>query len=403
MDHSEFGALTSVDDARERLLSLCPAPDRIERVPVGEARGRTLADAVDAPRAVPHYDRAAMDGIAVRASDTFEASDRSPARLAETDGAVAAGQARPVHTGSAIPEGADAVVVIEETARREEGLAVYEAVAVGENVAPAGEDVEAGQRLFDASHRLSPADLGLLRAIGCQEVAVFERPRASVVPTGEEVVAADPAAGEVVETNGLTVSSLVEQWGGTATHRDVVTDDRAALRAAIERDCDHDIVVTTGGSSVGERDLVPEVVRSLGELPVHGVALKPGHPVAIGAVDGTPVLVLPGYPVSCLLGAVQFLRPALAALGGWTPPPQPTAEAELAEKLPSEPGTRSFARVTLSDGDRGHRATPLRVAGAGVLSSVSRADGWVVVPERREGIPAGETVSVQLWDWVWRP
>ncbi|MFB6218159.1 MAG: molybdopterin-binding protein, partial [Halobacteriaceae archaeon] len=206
-----------------------------------------------------------------------------------------------------------------------------------------------------------------------------------------------------VETNGLTVSRLVERWGGAASYRDVVTDDADALRGAIESDLDHDIVVTTGGSSVGERDLVPEAVADLGEVLVHGVALRPGHPVAFGAVEGTPVVMLPGYPVSCIVTAVQLLRPAVKRAGGLPAGEHPTVTAELAEKIRSEPGRRTFARVELtgSEGsnEAGERvARPTRAGGAGVLSSVALADGWVVVPESREGIPAGETVAVEDWE-----
>jgi len=204
----------------------------------------------------------------------------------------------------------------------------------------------------------------------------------------------------VVETNGLTVSTLVERWGGRANYRDVVTDEFEALRAAIERDLTKDVVVTTGGSSVGERDLVPEVVDDLGEVLVHGVALKPGHPAALGVVRDTPVIVLPGYPVACIVNAVQFLRPALKWAGGLPLRDPPTTAAELTRKVPSEPGVRTFARVELDRDVDPPAATPTRAAGSGVLSSVALADGWVVVPEESEGVPEGETVTVEDWEHV---
>jgi molybdopterin molybdotransferase len=231
-----------------------------------------------------------------------------------------------------------------------------------------------------------------------------------VIPTGEELVQSDPGPGEVVETNGLTVSRLVDRWDGVATYRDVVTDDEAALRAAVQRDLTKDVVVTTGGSSVGERDLIPEVVDDLGEVLVHGVALKPGHPVALGVVEETPVVMLPGYPVACIVNAVQFLRPLLKRVGHLDFRPFPTVRARLTRKIPSEPGVRTFARVRLEEGD-GERdaadddesadrtATPTRASGSGVLSSVALADGWVVVPEGREGFAADETVTVEGWEW----
>ena len=262
-----------------------------------------------------------------------------------------------------------------------------------------GEDVSADQPLYEPGHRLRPSDLGMLKSVGVDEVAVYDRPTAGVIPTGEELVQRDPAPGEVVETNGLTVSRYVERWGGRAEYRDVVTDDRAALRAAVQRDLTKDVVVTTGGSSVGERDLIPEVVDDIGEVLVHGVALKPGHPVALGVVEDTPVLMLPGYPVACIVNAVQFLRPALKRAGRLPLPDHPTVEARLDRKLPSEPGTRTFARVTVEERDGERVAVPTRASGSGVLSSVALADGWVEIADGREGIAEGETVGVQNWEW----
>ncbi len=396
-----FRETTRLAAARDRLREAVTPHDRTDAVPLSVADGRVLADPVDARRDVPHYARAALDGWAVRAADTFGASDRSPAVLSPDD-AVGPDRAVRVHTGSELPAGADAVVRMERVEEVGGELEVFDAVAEGENVGPPGEDVAADQRLFEPGHLLRPSDVGLLKATGVDRVRVYERPTVGVVPTGEELVQHDPDPGEVVETNGLTTANYVERWGGTATYRNVVTDDREALRAAIERDLTRDVVVTTGGSSVGARDLVPSVVDDLGEVLVHGVALAPGHPVALGEVADTPVVMLPGYPVACIVTAVQFLRPALKDSGHLPLDDHPTTRARLDRKIASEPGTRTFARVALErpDGADGEPvATPTRVGGAGVLSSVALADGWVAVPEDREGIPAGETVAVEDWEW----
>jgi molybdopterin molybdotransferase len=401
MKESGFKEVTRVATARERLREAVTPVDRTDRVPLASADGRSLAASVDAPRDVPGYDRAAMDGYAVRAGDTFGASDRSPAVLSEAeDDGVGSGETVRVHTGSELPDGADAVVMVERTDRFGDEVEVFDAVAEGENVAPPDEDVAAGQRLYDPGHRLRPSDLGLLKSVGVDEVDVHERPTVGVVPTGEELVQRDPDPGEVIETNGLTVSALVERWGGRATYRDVVTDDPEALRAAIERDLTKDVIVTTGGSSVGERDLVPDVVDDLGELLVHGVALKPGHPAALGAVQGTPVILLPGYPVACIVNAVQFLRPVVKWAGRMPLRDYPTTEARLSRKIASDPGVKTFARVELDRETDPPTATPTRAAGSGVLSSVALADGWVVVPEDSEGIPEGATVTVEDWEHV---
>jgi molybdopterin molybdotransferase len=392
-----FKERTRTAAARDRFLEVVDAVARTVSLAPAAADGRVLAEPVTASRAVPHYDRAAMDGWAVRAADTVGATDRSPAVLRDGD-AVGSKTAVRVHTGSPLPAGADAVVPIESVAVEGEDLEVRDAVPAGGNVGVTGEDVAEGTVLFEPCHRLGPADLGLLVAVGCESVAVYERPRIEVLPTGDELVAADPAPGETVETNGLTVARYVERWGGEATYRDVVGDDRDALRAAIRRAAAADAVVATGGSSVGERDLVPDVVADLGEVLVHGVALRPGHPVALGAVDETPVAMLPGYPVACLVNAVQFTRPAVHALARFPPPDHPTSPARLARKVPSDPGVRTFVRVRLETGEGGTLAHPIRAGGAGVLSSVTRADGWVVVPEPSEGLDAGATVDVEDWE-----
>ena len=441
--HSPFTERTSLGEARSILRGAVERHGRSTDVSLPEADGRTIAERITAPRNVPHYPRAAMDGYAVRAADTFGAGDRSPRTLAETAGGIGPGECRQVHTGSELPEGADAVVMVEHVEAAGDGIEVFRAVGEGENVGPVGEDVERGQDLYEPGHRLRPSDLGLCKSVGLTAVTVWERPRVAVIPTGEELVQSDPAPGEIIETNGLTVSRLARRWGADTTYHDVVTDDETALARAIQDSLEADIIVTTGGSSVGARDLLPDVVADLGEVLVHGVGIKPGHPVAIGVVEGTPMLLLPGYPVSCLINAVQFLRPAVAWLEGRQPETIPTVRARLEEKIYSEPGLRSFARVQLegrsdaegvpnakepptaedvpnaaerpapgedskdegipeTEGAEANRppyvATAVRASGAGVLSSVGRSDGWVVVPEESEGLPAGETVTVEFWE-----
>ena len=392
-----FKERTRIADARDRLLDIPPI-DRTERLSLSVADGRTVAEPIEAVRNVPHYARAAMDGWALRAEDTFGASDRSPAVIRAAD---TAGQNRAVrvHTGSELPEGADAVVMIEDVDQIDDELEVFDAVAAGENVAPVGEDVEADQRLYHPGHQLRPSDLGLLKGTGIDTVEAVARPEVAVIPTGEELVQADPDPGEVVETNRFTISRLAERWGADVTRRGIITDDHEALRAAVQRDLTRDVVVTTGGSSVGERDLIPEVVAELGEVFVHGVALKPGHPVALGRVNGVTVIMLPGYPVAAIINAVQFLRPLIKHLGRMPTEPLPTRDATLTRKIRSEPGVRTFARVTLESGEDGLEATPTRAGGSGVLSSVALADGWVAVPESNEGIAADETVAVENWEY----
>ena len=414
-----FRTRTPLAEARERLAAHVEPVEDAERLAISRADGRVLAEPVVAARDVPHYRRAAMDGYAIRSADAAGASARSPAVLdaiEPTAGeplSLPAGAAARVHTGSAISDDADAVVPIEhvsvvggsgasdDAAAGDTAVEIEltDPVAPGEHVAPIGEDVEGGQPLYEPGHRLRPSDLGLLKAAGIEEVSVRRQPTVGVVPTGEELVQHDPGPGQAVETNGLTVSRLVSRWNGRAEHRNVVTDDPDALRAAIQRDLTKDVIVTIGGTSVGQRDLLPEVVEGLGEVLVHGVALQPGHPVCLGVVEETPVLSLPGYPVSCIVTAVQFLRPVLHWLAGTEPDQPPTKPATLTRKIESEPGTRTFARVELDSEDGRQVARPTRTKGAGVLSSVALADGWIEVEPGVEGLPEGELVAVQDWEW----
>ncbi|WP_227132978.1 molybdopterin molybdotransferase MoeA [Halorubellus salinus] len=410
-----FRDRTRLAAARDALLDAVAPVGRTEAVTVADADGRVLAGPVTPARPVPHYDRAAMDGYAVVAESTFGASDRSPTvlRVRERgDGdapAVDSRTAVPVHTGSELPEGADAVVMVERTERFGDEVEVEASVTVGENVSPVGEDVLGDVDLFADGHRLRPSDLGLVRSVGRTSVEVYEHPVVDVVPTGDELVPADaeraPDPGEVVETNALTVSRYVDAWGGTANYRDVVPDDDALLRDALERGvADSDLVVTIGGSSVGERDRLAAVVADAGRVVHHGLAIKPGHPAGFGVVDDTPILMLPGSPVSCIVTAVSLLRPALKRAGHLPTVPLPTTTATLDRKVASEPGVRQFVRVALQDpdSDADHPpAVPVRASGANVLSSVTDADGWVTIPESVEGLDAGATVAVE--DWEYRP
>lgn len=409
--HAGFEERTRLEAARERLLDAVVPVASTERVPVTRADRRVLAGPVTPGRPVPHYERAAMDGFAVVAESTFGASDRSPAVLdvVDADGASATVNRRSaarVHTGSELPSGADAVVMVEATETFGDAVEVHESVTVGENVAPVGADVPGDADLYADGHRLRPSDLALLRSVGVHAVDAYDRPTVDVIPTGNELVDGDPEPGEVVETNALTVSRYVDRWGGVANYRDVVPDDRAALRAAVERGLTADVVVTTGGSSVGERDLIADVIADRGTVLEHGLAIKPGHPVGFGVVEDTPVLTLPGYPVSCIVTAVQLLRPALKHAGHLPLPDHPGTTATLDRKIASEPGVRTFARVALEPAtdpepdEATYRATPVRTGGAGVLSSVTDADGWVTVSESVEGLDAGQLVTVADWEYT---
>ncbi|WP_435346279.1 molybdopterin molybdotransferase MoeA [Haloarchaeobius sp. HRN-SO-5] len=401
---SGFRARTRVDDARERLRERVRTVDRTETVAVRDADGRTLAEAVSGARSVPVSTRAEVDGFAVDARETFGAGDRAPATFeaAGTDAGdgIDGHEAARVDAGEQLPDGADAVVPVAGARLVGGTVEVYDPVAVGEGVLPPGSDVESGRHLYDAGHRLRPSDLGLLTAAGVETVTVRDRPSVAVLPVGDDLVDGDPGPAETVETDSLTVARLVERWGGDADRYDPVGDDEATLRSALGEACaDADLVATTGGSGLGERDRVPEALDAVGSVDVHGVAAVPGRSVALGGVDGTPVVVLPGAPAACVVGAVQFLRHAVKWAAGQSVDEPPTGPAMLDRKIASEPGVRTYARVRFDSREGQRVAVPVRTDGASLLSSVALSDGWIEIREGIEGLPEGDLVAVQDWEW----
>ena len=394
MKKKGFKELTRVDDALESFLAKVDPLDRVEKVPLAESGGRIAAGAVTAPRPAPHYRRAAMDGFAVRASDTFGATESSPNRINLAD-SVKQGTAIPVHTGGFVPDEANAVLKIEDTRKEGDKLAVYSSLAPGDNVSPVGEDVEQGDMLIEKGEEVQPAHLGLLRSLGVETIQVLGKPTVGVLPTGEELVppGQEPGPGQTVQSNGIMVADAVRTWGGLPEEKELLSDEPSELARGLDWGLNgKDVVVFTGGSSVGRRDRIVEVLEGRGEVLTHGVAIQPGKPVALALVEGTPVIALPGYPVATLADAYFFLRPLLAHLNR-RKTEDSTVKVKLDRKIHSKLGKLSLVRVEVEDGE----ATPVRVSGSGVLSSVTRSDGFVLVPEDSEGIAAGE--EVELHDW----
>lgn len=408
---------TSIGDAIAVLEAELGTIDRTGTVPVEEAVGRVLAEPVAAARNLPHYRRSERDGYAVRAADTTGASETDPVMLSRTveargsgEGTLGSGETSYVHTGSAVPEGADAVVMVENVTETADGESFPEAggptgthieigtpVEPGAYVTPIGADLEAGGRLYEPGHRLRPGDLGTLTVAGVQEIAAVDLPTVAVIPTGDELVQSNPGPGEAIETNGLVGSALVEHWCGRARYRDVITDDPSALRTALERDLDADLIVTSGGSSVGSRDLLPTVVADRGEVLVRGLGLRPGHSASLGVVSGTPIVMLPGTPIASLVVAWLLVRPALTTAVGTRDIEPPTEQASLETDLESTVGQRTVHGVSLEDsGDR--TETPVaRSAERGGLPSLARIDGWVQVEESASERTVGELVPVERW------
>lgn len=381
-----FRRLSSVGYALGRLLDLCSPVEERESIPIEDACGRVLASDALSPEDLPPFNRAAMDGYAVRSRETRGASQNSPARITEF--------AR-TRTGAALPEGFDAVVMLEDSFLRGNVLEITAELTPYRNVSRTGEDVRSGDVLLSRDHRLRPPDLALLGAVGIDGVDVFARPRVSIIITGDELVPrrSVPGPGEAREINSIMICNYVKLWGGEPQLSGLIPDDVDAIKHAINRSLGSDLILLSGGTSVGDRDFAPGVLEELGELMVHGIRLSPGRPTAVGSVSGTPVVCLPGYPVAALASLYLLVRPAIKRLAHLSDD-APRRDARLSRKIPSRPGYITFARVSLRDGI----AEPVMVSGAGILSSVARADGFVLVPEELEGLDEGEQVEVHIFE-----
>lgn len=413
--------VVTVEEARRRLLDLLPPfPPGKEGVDLASCPGRVTAEDILSPGEVPSFSRSTVDGYAVRASYTFGASESIPAmlslaapvpmgRLAKAP--LSPGYAAPVATGGALPEGADAVVMVEHAEPLDENtVAVMRPVAPGANVVQRGEDVTAGELLFPRGHRFRPADVGVLAAAGVTAMEVFPRPRVAILSTGEEIVPVevDPGPGQVRDINGSTLSALVGEDGGQPERRGIVADRYEDLRAALEQALQADLVLVSGGSSVGTRDLTASVLATLGPPGVlaHGLALRPGKPTLVAVVRGKPVLGLPGHPVSAMVAYYLLARPALRRLQGWDPTAE-TAQswkwcwkgkvrARVSRSLASVPGREDYVRVRLVPEGEGLMADPV-LGKSGTISTMVRAQGLLHIPLAREGVAPGEEVDVYLF------
>jgi len=386
-------------EARARLSAALEASGKAgplpgERVALDDALGRVTAEPVWALISSPHYHAAAMDGYAVRAADTLGATETRPVALSVP------AQAHPVNTGVPLPEGCNAVIMVEQTQPTgDDRIEIRAPVAPWQHVRMMGEDMVATELILPANHVLRPHDLGAVAGCGHSSVVVRRRPRVAVLPTGSELVAPDsaPRPGDVIEYNSIVLGAQVRAAGGEFTRWAPLPDNRDAIQAAIvEAAADHDLVLVLSGSSAGSRDFTASALRRAGTLLVHGVAVRPGHPVIMGMVSDVPVIGVPGYPVSAALTGEIFIRPLLHQWAGQSPPRQERARAVLTRKVVSPTGDDDFVRVTV--GQVGERliVTPL-ARGAGVITSLVRADGLLHIPRFSEGLNAGSEVEVLLY------
>jgi len=391
------------DDGMRMIMNAAIPIERIERVPLIDAVGRVVARDVIAESDVPPFDRAAMDGYAVIAEDTFGAGTHSPRTLACVDRVytgqvpargVFAGECVEIATGAPMPGGADAVVMVEETERDGEHVRILTPVYPRQNVGRRGADIVAGQVVATIGQVLTPARVGAIAATGVTGVDVFERPRVAVLSTGNEV--AEPGQplgpGQIYDINRFTLETIVRQHGGTSSSMPAAADTIEELSRALDAALTHDMVVFSGGSSVGERDLILDVLRARGTVLFHGIAVKPGKPTAFGTIDGKPVFGMPGYPTSCLSNGYMFLVPFLrkcARLPPWEPH---TVDAPITRRIVSTTGRHQFYTVKLVDG----RAEPAFKA-SGDITSMANADGYIEIPAQTDVVEAGTIVRVKLF------
>ncbi len=413
--------VVTVDEARRKLLSLLPPfPAGKEKVDLASCPGRVTAGDIHSPAEVPSFSRSTVDGFAVRASETFGASESIPSMLALAEpipmgrpaaAPLPAGHAAPIATGGVLPEGADAVVMVEHAETLDERtVAVTRPVAPGANVLQRGEEVTAGEMLFPRGHLLRPADLGVLASAGMTVVEVFARPRVAVLSTGDEIVPVEiePTPGKVRDVNGWTLSALAGEDGGRPERRGIVADRYEDLKVALEEALEADLVLVSGGSSVGARDLTARAVAALGHPGVlaHGLALRPGKPTLVALVRGKPVIALPGHPVSALVAYYLLARPALRRLQGWDPTADNGQEwrwcwngrvrARVGRSLASVPGREDYVPARLVPEEDELRAVPV-LGKSGSISTMARAHGLLHIPLDREGVEAGEEGYVYLF------
>jgi len=403
-----FQKLTSADEALQKWLNVLQIKKpRQATVPLNEALNRVSAIDIIAQDDLPKFDKSAVDGYALKAEDTTGASQFKPITFSLTESnIITAKQARQIWTGNPLPKGADAVVMLENTQQHDRKLEVWIQLAKGGNVSKKGEDVKKGEKIIKAGTRLTPYHLALLSALGNTEVKVAEKPRIGILATGNELAEAGskPAENQIFESNRVMLAAMCHELGAETVDLGIAKDDLTEitkkLKTALQK-CD--AVITSGGTSVGGLDLVPESVNQTGKLGVivHGIALRPGMPTALAVLDRKPVLILSGNPVAAAIGFEVFARPLICKMLGMPhTEPRPTINAVMARKVATALGRKTFVRVYVTQKNGSVLAEPVSARGSGAISTMTRGNGFVVVPENREGITEGENVTVHLFGKV---
>jgi len=408
-----FRKLLSFDEAKKLLeQSFSPKPVGVEQVSISKAHEQVLAHDVVAPLNIPSFTRSTVDGYAVKAVDTFGASEDKPVSL-KFCGHVAIGESPSVVvekglvaeivTGAPLPEGADSVVMVEYTNRQGDNVFVHRPVSIGENLMAAGSDIRKNETVLKEGRFLGSCEIGVLAAIGLTKVTVYKRPKVAVLSTGAEVVAlGEPLPpGKIYDINAHTLSAAVHEAGGEPINLGIIPDKKDKLAKALKNALGSaDVVITSGGVSVGPKDFTPQVVDSLGKpgVIISGVAVKPGKPITIAVVDGKPVFSLPGNPTSSLFMFNVFVRPILVKLAGRPEEELPKLKAVAAQKMFPARGRRTFVMVNLTYDKNGVlivRPVPTGLSGA--ITTLAKADGFVEISEKQQFVDAGTELDVYLF------
>jgi molybdopterin molybdotransferase len=407
-DHDSGEGLLPVEEAQQRVLAAI-RPLAPLQLPLTEAHGCVAAEDVVAERNLPEFASSAMDGFAVRASDVASASPTSPAELKVVgramigrtpEGTVGGGEAIRIATGAPIPAGADAIVPIENAQPMGETVRLFEAPAPGRHVRPAGEDVKAGQVLVRLGRRLGAPELGLLANAGFANPLVHPRPRVIVLSTGDELIppTEEPAFGQVRDSNAYTILGALKEAGAMPIMAGIVKDDVDALKETVlSHLIQADAFVSSGGVSVGERDVVKAAFFRRGDVEFYRVAMQPGMPQGFGQIEGKPYFGLPGNPVSTFVSLELFVRPAILKMSGRTELARPEVTATLTGDVSGPRGKTQFARVRVERGADGWTATPTGGRGSNLISTVARANGLAVVPAGTQTALAGSRVRVMVF------
>ena len=398
-----FGALLSFEEAKRVVEANIKPVNRVETVSIDDATGRVLAEEVVATLSTPPFDRAAMDGYAVKARDTFGSGQFNP-KVLEIVGEINAGetpkkrvstgQCLQIATGAMMPRGADAVVMVEDTETENGRVKIFKAVYPKANVAKKGEDIKAGEPVLNQGTFLDAGKVGVLASQGLSKIRVYEQPKVAILPSGEEVaeIGKKLRPGQVYDINSHTVASVVRENGGVPIRFGIVGDNREEIRAKITEALKNDMVVISGGSSVGERDLLVDVLQGMGEILFHGIQVRPGKPTIFALIEGKPFFGMPGYPTSCLINAYLFLLPAVRKMARLPPRRGETVEARLSRRVPGSVGRKQFLTVKVEGGE----AIPV-FKESGAITSTAKADGYIEIEQNIDLLEKGELVTVTLF------